>query len=87
VVGIVQTLGLPARVVINRDGIGTAPVAAYCAEQGLPVALRIPLERRLAEALACGLPLLKAAPEYRSALRALLEQLTNEAVTCRKSSY
>ncbi len=78
VVGIVKTLGLPARVVINRDGIGAAPVAEYCAGQGVPVALRIPLERRLAEALARGVPLLEAAPEYRPVLRGLLDELTRE---------
>ncbi|SDX54754.1 MinD superfamily P-loop ATPase, contains an inserted ferredoxin domain [Allochromatium warmingii] len=77
VVGIVQELGLPAWVVINRDGIGTAPIAEYCAEQGLPIALRIPLERRLAEALARGRPLLDAAPEYRPAVQTLLEQIVS----------
>lgn len=81
VVGIVQELGLPAWVVINRDGIGEAPIDAYCAEQGLPIALRIPLERRLAEALARGQSLLAAAPEYRPALRGLLERLWREVVS------
>ncbi|ADC62669.1 ATP-binding protein [Allochromatium vinosum] len=78
VVGIVQELGLPAWVVINRDGIGQAPIDAYCAEQGLPIALRLPLERRLAEALARGQSLLAAAPEYRPAIRHLLERLRCE---------
>ncbi|MCK7578109.1 MAG: ATP-binding protein [Chromatiales bacterium] len=81
VVGIVQELGLPAWVVINRDGIGEAPIAAYCAEQGLPITLRIPLERRLAEALARGQSLLEAAPEYRPALRGLLKRLWREVVS------
>lgn len=78
VVGIVRELDLPAWVVINRDGIGAAPVTSYCVEEGLPIALRIPLERRLAEALARGRPLLEAAPDYRPAFRALLMQLLNE---------
>ncbi len=76
VTAIVQELGLPARVVINRDGIGHAPVAAFCAEQGLPISMHIPLDRRLAESLARGRPLLEAAPEYRPAFHALLDALT-----------
>lgn len=48
-VGVVRTLGLPAGVVINRDGIGDDDVERYCEEEGLPILLRIPFDRRIAE--------------------------------------
>jgi MinD superfamily P-loop ATPase len=58
-------LGLPVGVVINRDGTGDQGVEQYCAEEGLPILMRIPLERRIAEAISGGAALVEALPEYR----------------------
>ena len=76
VTGIVQELGIPAGVVINRDGIGNNETESYCVEAGLPILLRIPMERRLAEAIASGKTLVDAAPEYRAAFEDLLQDIT-----------
>lgn len=76
VVGIARELGIPAGVVVNRDGIGDNAVEGYCAEAGIPILLRIPMERRFAEAIASGKPLVEAAPEYREKFQALLEDIT-----------
>ncbi len=67
VVNIARELGLPAGVVINRDGIGDDAVEKYCAENNLPILMKIPMERRFAEAIASGKTLVDAAPEYRAA--------------------
>jgi MinD superfamily P-loop ATPase len=75
VVGIARELGIPAGVVINRDGIGDNNVEAYCAEAGLSILLRIPMERRFAEAIASGKTLVDAAPEYRAAFQILLQDI------------
>jgi len=76
VVGIARELGIPAGVVVNRDGIGDNAVEAYCAEAGIPILLRIPMERRFAEAIASGKTLVDAAPEYRAAFQTLLQDIT-----------
>lgn len=57
-------LGLPIGVVVNRDGVGDQGVEAYCRAEGLLVLLRIPLDRRIAEATSEGVPLVVAFPEY-----------------------
>lgn len=75
VAGIARELDIPAGVIINRDGIGDNAVEAYCADAGLPILMRIPMERRIAEAIARGKALVEAAPEYRSAFQSLLEQI------------
>jgi len=72
---IARELGIPAGVVVNRDGIGDNAVEAYCAEAGLPILMRIPMERRFAEAIAQGQTLVEAAPEYRPLFRNLLENV------------
>jgi MinD superfamily P-loop ATPase len=79
VVGIARELGIPAGVVINRDGIGDNAVEAYCAEAGLPILLRIPMERRFAEAIASGKTLVEAAPEYREKFSTILSQVQRQA--------
>ena len=76
VVDIARELGIPSGVVINRDGIGDDAVEKYCAEKDLPILLKIPMERRFAEAIASGKTLVEAAPEYRAAFRAMLETIT-----------
>jgi MinD superfamily P-loop ATPase len=76
VAGIARKLCIPAGVVINRDGIGDNAVEDYCTEAGVPILLRIPMERRIAEAIAGGTPLVVAAPEYRTKFRTLLDSIT-----------
>jgi len=72
VVGITRELGIPAGVVINRDGIGDHAVEVYCAESEIPILMRIPMERRIAEGVAQGKTLVAATPEYRPRFEALL---------------
>jgi len=68
-------LGLPVAVVVNRDGVGDGGVDAYCAAEGLPILLRIPLERAIAEGIACGETLITARPEYRARFVTLWKRL------------
>jgi MinD superfamily P-loop ATPase len=68
-------LGLPVGVVINRDGVGDRGVDAYCAEEGIPVLMRIPLDRRIAEAYSEGVSLVEALPSYRERFRQLYVQM------------
>lgn len=72
---IARKLCIPAGVVINRDGIGDNAVEVWCAEAGLPILMRIPMERRFAEAIASGQTLVEAAPECRRKFVALLENI------------
>lgn len=64
-------LGLPVAIVVNRDGVGDDGVDAYCAAEGLPILLRIPLERAIAEGIAHGASLVDIRPEYQSKLAEL----------------
>jgi MinD superfamily P-loop ATPase len=57
-------LRLPVAVVINRDGVGDDGVDRYCQTQGIPILMRIPLDRRIAEAYAEGRLIVEALPDY-----------------------
>jgi len=68
-------LQLPVGIVVNRDGVGDRSVDEYCARAGLPILLRIPLDRRIAEAYADGQLWVDALPEYAEPLRHLCREL------------
>ena len=59
-----HALGLSVGVVINRDGVGDQGVEDYCAAENIPILMRIPLDRRIAEAYSEGIPMVEALPEY-----------------------
>jgi MinD superfamily P-loop ATPase len=75
-------MGLPVGVVINREGVGDQGVDAYCADEDVPILMRIPVDRRIAEAYSEGVPLVGALPQYRKAFlelyRAVAESLDVE---------
>jgi len=65
-------LAVPSAVVINRDGMGDpAPIERACSALGLPVVLKIPFSRRIAETVASGGTLLDADPSWATRLHAL----------------
>lgn len=65
---VARELDLEAGVIINRVGLGDADIQGYCQEQGVPVLLEIPLDRKIGEGLARGKSLLEIDPGYRTEL-------------------
>jgi MinD superfamily P-loop ATPase len=72
-------LGLPVGVVINRDGVGDRGVEDYCAAESIPILMRIPLDRRIAEAYSEGVPMVEALPKYREQFVELYRRIQKEA--------
>jgi len=74
-VRVARTLELPAAVVINRDGVGDDEVERYCADEGLPILLRIPFDRRIAETGAEARLLIDALPEWKEPFERLADDV------------
>ena len=74
-------LGIPVGVVINRVGVGDRGVEDYCAAEGVPILMRIPLDRRIAVAYSEGIPMVEALPEYRQQFLALYDRLKEAMVS------
>jgi len=70
-----DVLKLKVGVVVNKDVPEHTEVDEYCAEEALPVLMRIPLRREIAVAYSNGVPLVEALPEYRAAFEALVGAL------------
>ncbi|MBN1549991.1 ATP-binding protein [bacterium] len=58
-VELVKTLDLPFGIVINRDGMGNNEIDNYCTVNNIPIIMRIPDDRRIAEAYSRGIPLIQ----------------------------
>lgn len=61
----VKLLGIPAGLVVNRADIGDDRVVRYAEEEHLPLLLRIPFDRRIAEAYSRGRLVVEELPEWR----------------------
>jgi len=74
-VEVTRKLGIPSGVVINRVGIGDEKVEGYCHEQGIPVLLKIPLDRKIATLYSKGIPLIEGMPRWRKAFLRLFQHI------------
>jgi len=75
ITAVVTTLALPAAVIVNRDGTGYDRIEEFCARAGLPIFLRIPFSRAIAEGTARGHPLIEIEPDYAELLTDLPARL------------
>jgi MinD superfamily P-loop ATPase len=86
-VEVARELLIPAGVVLNRcggdspDGRYRAIVETYCQEQSLPVLMRIPFEREIAEGIAQGKTLVEIHPETILSFRRLFVQIVSAVQT------
>jgi MinD superfamily P-loop ATPase len=77
---IARELKIPAGVIVNRDGTGDARTDDFCAAEHLPILLRVPFDRALAEGIARGQALVDVRPEYGAWFRQIVAQIANREV-------
>jgi len=68
-------LGLPTGVIVNRENGAFPDMEQFCQSSGLPVLMRIPFERAIAEGIAQGRTLVQIQPAYAAAFVALFQQI------------
>jgi MinD superfamily P-loop ATPase len=76
---VARELNIPAGVVINRDGIGDAGVEEFCEAEGLPILLRIPFDKPIAEGIAQGKTLVEIYPDTIALFQKLFTRIVNGA--------
>jgi MinD superfamily P-loop ATPase len=72
-------LGIPAGVIINRENGPYPAVDDFCANNNLPVLLRIPFERAIAGGVAQGKTLVEIYPEYAERFHRMFKQIARLA--------
>lgn len=74
-VDMVKALSIPSGVIINKADIGDRGVDQFCQRENIPVLLRIPLERRIAEAYSRGEMMVNIYPEYKEKFRSMISEV------------
>ncbi len=71
----VKLLGLPHGLVINRSDIGDNGVKEYAAQEGLPILMEIPFDRKIAEAYSRGHLIIEEMPEWQEKFMNLYQSI------------
>jgi len=74
-VEVVRKLDMPYGVVMNRVGIGGEEVEKYCHREGIPILLRIPLDRNIAMLYSQGISLIEGMPQWREEVLRLFQDI------------
>lgn len=64
VVRMLEVLGIPCGVIINRADLGDNGVENFCRDRDIPVLGRIPFDRRIARCFAAGKPFVREMPAW-----------------------
>jgi len=73
-VEVFRKLDIPFGAVINRADRGDDKLEQYCERENIPVLLRIPFDRAIAEGYSRGEPLVRVRPEYKDHFLELYEK-------------
>ena len=79
----VKALGIPCGLIINRSDMGTDATEEYAGREKIPILMKIPFERRIAEAYSNGRLIVEAFPEWKEKFRLLpaaIKQILEGAV-------
>ena len=74
-VQVVRELNMPCGVIINRVGVGSDQVDQYCHREGIPILLKIPLDRNIATLYSRGIPLVEGMPRWRQEFIRLFQDI------------
>lgn len=75
--GIVKDMEIPAGVIINRENGAYHPLEDFCLSNNLPVLMRLPFERMIAEGIAGGKTLVDIHPSFIHSFRILFDQIVS----------
>ena len=75
-VGAVRILEIPLGIIINRCDIGDDQVVRYAQDEGIPILMEIPNDRKIAEAYSRGIMMIDVRPEMKEQFRAVYEKIT-----------
>jgi MinD superfamily P-loop ATPase len=63
-VGMLEKLGIPKGVVVNKSDVGNREVWDYCQSKNIPVLMEIPMDRQIAESYSKGIPIVAENSSY-----------------------
>ena len=77
-VDLLEKLEIPHGVVINRDGIGNNETENFCNENKIPILLKIPYDKKIAETYSRGVPFVIEIPEWKEKFSEVFEKIKKD---------
>lgn len=77
-VGVVRELKIPFGIIINRWGLGDSRVEDYCKAKGIPILLKIPNDRKIAELYSQGIPFVREMPGWNEKFLGVFEAIKSQ---------
>jgi MinD superfamily P-loop ATPase len=74
-VEVLNKLGIPSGVVINRSDIGDEKVSLFCKENNIPILMEIPFDRQVASLYSKGIPIVKKNRDYANKFQDMFDQI------------
>ncbi len=75
---VIAELGTPHGVIINRDGIGDQETVGFLEQKGIPILMRIPFSKEIAELYSRGIPFVQEMPRYRKEFQETWKRIKRE---------
>ncbi|RKY32639.1 MAG: (4Fe-4S)-binding protein [Candidatus Omnitrophota bacterium] len=76
-VEVLRKLKIPFGVVINRADLGNDKTEKYCQKEKIPILMKVPFKKEIAQVYSKGEALVQAFPEYRKEFRGIFETIKN----------
>jgi len=77
-VDVVRHMYIPFGVIINRDGVGDKKVELYCQQEKIPVLMKIPHSKEIAQLYSKGIPFVKELSIWREEFIKLFKRISEE---------
>ena len=79
-VEVVRKLNIPFGVVINRSDLGDNKTEEYCAKENIPILMRIPFQKEIAEAYSQGISIVEKIPGYKDEFLQLFKAIEDKII-------
>jgi MinD superfamily P-loop ATPase len=79
-VGMLEKLGIPKGVMVNKSDVGDREVWDYCQSKNIPVLMEIPMDRRIAESYSLGVPIVIEKSSYIQKFQNLFQKIRGHIV-------
>ena len=76
-VAMVKKMKIPCGIIVNRDGVEDDSLQDYSMGEGIPILMRIPMNKEIAVAYSRGVPLVEIDRSYKNRFRELYRKITD----------
>ena len=77
-VGAVRVLEIPLGIIINRSDVGDDQVVTYAKEEGIPILMEIPNDRKIAEAYSRGIMMVDVDPKMKTRFQGVYKRIAEQ---------